>query len=126
MKKLVEQDVVNEIERQLTRSGRYYVNMHGSMFSKNGTADFLTHDSSNTFIGIEAKVDGKSPVVNQWRKAQKMLKSGLRYIIAQSDFNLDLVDKSELPTISIGSEAGDEFELEKVKIFKTTEVVLRK
>lgn len=123
---MVEQRVVDEIERQLKRVRRYYVNVHGSMFSTNGTADFLTHDKSGMMTGIEAKVDGKSPVINQWRTAIRMLNSGVRYIIAQSDFDIDKVDSHELPVVEIGSEPGDEFDMEKVKIKCTTEVVLKR
>lgn len=120
---MVEKEVVNKIENQLLLNGRYYVNAHGSIFSSNGTPDFLTHDNSGLFIGIEAKVDGKSPVINQWRKAIKMLNSGLRYIIAQSDFDLNKVDNQSLPTIKIGKNPGDEFDMERVKINCTTEVI---
>lgn len=119
-----EQSVVDEIERQLKLNKRYYVNVHGSLFSTNGTADFLTHDKYGRFIGIEAKVDGKSPVINQWRKAMQMLNSGLRYVIAQSDFDLEKIDNNSLPIVEMGNSPGDEFDMEKVKINQSTEVKL--
>lgn len=121
-----EQSVVNYIESQLIVDGRYYVNVHGSMFSENGTPDFLTHDKNNIFTGIEAKAPNKAPVVNQWRKGIKILKSGGRFVVAQDDFDLQKLDEKSLPKVEIGSEIGEsEFEAKKIKIKQTCEIVLK-
>ena len=121
-----EQSVVNYIENQLINNQRYYVNVHGSTFSANGTPDFIAHDKNGIFIGIEAKAPGKAPVVNQWRKAIQILKSGGRFIIAQDDFDLQKLDEKMLPKVEIGGEIGEsEFEAKKIKIKQTCEIVLK-
>ena len=101
-----EEVVVNEIERQLNARVRLYNNLHGTMFSKNGSPDFVTMDKTGIYLGIEAKAPKKSPAINQWRKAIEILLSGGRYVVAQEDFNLDLIDrlsksveKSDIPSL---------------------------
>lgn len=122
-----EEVVVNSIERQLTAKSRYFNNLHGTMFSKNGSPDFITIDANGRYTGIEAKAPKKSPYTNQWRRAIEILLSGGRYVIAQDDFDLDRLDDSKIKTIEIGGEIGyDEFIAEEWKIVGTTEVVLRK
>lgn len=123
---LKEQSVVNLIEAQLLSQQRYYINVHGSTFSANGTPDFITHDKNGVFIGIEAKAPKKSPVVNQWRKGIKILNSGGRFVVAQDDFDLQKLDEKTLPKVEIGGEIGEsEFEAKKLKIKQTCEVVLK-
>ena len=123
---LKEQVVVNHIEAQLLSQLRYYINVHGSMFSSNGTPDFITHDKNGILTGIEAKAPKKSPVVNQWRKAIKILNSGGRFVIAQDDFDLSKLDEQTLPKVKIGNEIGEsEFEAKNLKIKQTCEVVLK-
>lgn len=120
-----EEVVVNEIERQLNAKVRLYNNLHGTMFSKNGSPDFVTMDKSGIYLGIEAKAPKKSPAINQWRKAIEILLSGGRYVVAQEDFNLDLIDRKLVKTVKIGREIGySEFEAEDLKIVGTTEVIL--
>ena len=121
-----EEVVVNEIERQLNAKVRLYNNLHGTMFSKNGSPDFITMDRSGIYLGIEAKAPKKSPAINQWRKAIEILLSGGRYVVAQEDFDLDLIDCRLVKTVEIGREIGySEFEAEDLKIVGTTEVVLK-
>lgn len=120
-----EEVVVNEIERQLNAKVRLYNNLHGTMFSKNGSPDFITMDRSGIYLGIEAKAPKKSPAINQWRKAIEILLSGGRYVVAQEDFDLDLIDRRLVKTVEVGREIGySEFEAEEIKIIGTTEVVL--
>ena len=121
-----EEVVVNEIERQLNAKVRLYNNLHGTMFSKNGSPDFVTMDKTGIYLGIEAKAPKKSPAINQWRKAIEILLSGGRYVVAQEDFNLDKIDNRKVKTVEIGNEIGySEFEAEDLKIVGTTEVILR-
>ena len=39
-----EEIAVNIIEADFVRNHRYFINVHGSSFSKNGTPDFIAHD----------------------------------------------------------------------------------
>lgn len=120
-----EEVVVGIIESQLNRSDRYFNNLHGTMFSKNGSPDFITVDSSGRLVGIEAKAPGKSPFVNQYRRAIEILLSKGRYIVAQEDFDLKKLDDRSFKTYQIGSEIGQsEFEAVDKKIVGTTEIVL--
>lgn len=122
-----EQIIVNYIESQLKNIKRYYINNHGSTFSKNGTPDFITLDKNNNFLAIEAKVPGKAPVINQWRRCIEILLSGGRFIVAQDDFDINKVDDNKLPKVKIGHIIGEsEFIAGKLKIKCTTEVILDK
>ena len=122
-----EEVVVNSIESQLRSKNRYFNNLHGTMFSKNGSPDFITIDANGRYTGIEAKASGKSPFTNQWRRAIEILLSGGRYIVAQDDFDLNDADRFAIKTIEIGGEIGyDEFIAEEWKIVGTTEVILRR
>lgn len=117
--------IVNYIENQLKLIKRYYINNHGSTFSKNGTPDFITLDKNNIFLAIEAKAPNKSPVINQWRRCIEILLSGGRYVIAQDDFDIKEVDNNKLPKVKIGNIIGEsEFLAGKLKIKCTTEVML--
>lgn len=120
-----EEVVVKIIESQLNLAERAFNNLHGTMFSKNGSPDFLTMDISGRFVGIEAKAPGKSPYVNQYRRAIEILLSGGRYVVAQEDFLLENLDKGKLKKLQIGSEIGiSEFEAVDNKIVGTTEIVI--
>ena len=122
-----EQIVVNYIEAQLKAKQRYYINVHGSTYSQNGTPDFITQDKDGVFVGIEAKAPKKTPVINQWRHAIKILNSGGRFIVGQEDFDINKMDHGKLPKVAIGHELGEsEFEAKKIKITKTSEVILKK
>lgn len=122
-----EEVVVRLIEKQLASKSRLYNNLHGTMFSKNGSPDFITMDTTGRYLGIEAKAPKKTPYTNQWRRAIEILLSGGRYIVAQEDFDLNKVDSGTLSsTVEIGSEIGyDEFLAEDLKINCTTEVLLK-
>lgn len=117
-----EQVVVNLIEKWLNYKHRYHINIHGSTFSKNGTPDFITHDINGILVGIEAKVPGKAPVTTQWRQGISILKSGGRFVVAQDDFNLDMLDNEQLPILEI---TDDEFIARNYKINGTTEIILK-
>lgn len=110
-----EQQVVDLVENHLNYKQRFYLNVHGSTYSQNGTPDFITLDEDNKFLGIECKVDGRKLVINQLRKAFEILKSGGRFIVAVSDFDIDYVDDKNLPTLDI-SKFEDEFDKELIKI----------
>lgn len=110
-----EQQVVDLVENHLDYKQRFYLNVHGSTYSQNGTPDFVTMDKDNRFVGIECKVDGKKLVINQLRKAFEILKSGGRFIVAVSDFDIDNVDNKKLPILDI-SKYKDEFDEELTKI----------
>ena len=122
-----EEVVVRLIEKQLASKSRLYNNLHGTMFSKNGSPDFITMDTTGRYLGIEAKAPKKTPYTNQWRRAIEILLSGGRYIVAQEDFDLNKVDSGTLSsTVEIGSEIGyDEFLTDDLKIVCTTEVLLK-
>ena len=122
-----EEVVVRLIEKQLASKSRLYNNLHGTMFSKNGSPDFITMDSTGRYLGIEAKAPKKTPYTNQWRRAIEILLSGGRYVVAQEDFDLNKIDSGTLSsTVEIGSEIGyDEFLAEDLKIVCTTEVLLK-
>ena len=121
-----EESIIKFITRQLQVKGRYFVNVHGSNYSRNGTADILTLDKSNRFLAIEAKVPGKHPVVNQWSHAIKVLQSGGRVVIAYDDFDIEKVDNQTIPTVRIGSVLGQsEFDAVKtVTLSGTTEICI--
>lgn len=123
----IENRVIKNIEKQLASVGRYFINVHGSVYSNNGTPDIITADKDNIFCGIEAKAPGKKPFENQWRHGIRILKSGGRFIIAQHDFNIKDFDNKNFPFITIGSEIGQsEFEMKKIKINQTVEVIFNK
>ena len=122
-----EQVVVDLIERQLKEVGRMYFNLHGSVYSNNGSPDFLTMDSSGRFTGVEAKAPGKTPYTNQWRRAIEILLSGGRFFVGQDDFDIERLDDGSYPVIKIGREIGlSEFLMTDTKIDGTTEIVLVK
>jgi hypothetical protein len=122
-----EQFTVDTIERECRIHGRYFINVHGSMFSRNGTPDFITHDKEGQFVAIEAKQLKKAPVVNQWARGIEVLRSGGRFIVAYEDFELEKIDEKTLPIFYIDSKDGyEEFDLVDVAAFNTTtEVKLR-
>lgn len=121
-----EQDVVNYIELLLKKNGRYFVNVHGSSFGKNGTPDFITHDKNGIFVGLEAKAPKKKPYTNQWARGIEILKSGGRFIIAQDDFDLEAMDDQKIKSLHISGIKGEsEFEAAKLPIVGTTEIFLK-
>jgi len=120
-----EQVIIDHIEKWLNYKKRYYLNVHGSEYSNNGTHDIITHDINNQFLSIEAKAPNRQPKVNQWRHAIKVLKSGGRVIIAYEDFDLNKVDNNQLPVIKIGSNIGiSEHDASNLKLKNTTEIKL--
>lgn len=121
-----EEIVVKYITDYLDYLGRYYVNVHGSEYSLNGTPDLLTHDKNNIFVAIEAKAPKQSPKLTQWQHAIKILNSGGRYIVAQDDIDIDKMDNEKLPIIEIGSKLGEsEFEANQLKLKQSYEIKLR-
>lgn len=121
-----EQVVVDYIEDYLSYLGRYYVNIHGSEFSKNGTPDIITHDKNNKFLAIEAKAPKQSPKLSQWQHAIMILNSGGRYVVAQDDIDIEKMDNELLPIIEIGSKLGEsEFEANQLKLKQSYEIKLR-
>lgn len=102
-------NAVLRIERQLAFSGRYYVNVHGSIFSQGGTPDIMTLDASGIMTGIEVKRHGQQPGINQWRRGLEIINSGGRFVIGYDDFDLVEFDADRLPKIHV--KGRDEFDL---------------
>lgn len=103
---MVEREVVLAVEHELLCAERAYFNIHGSAFGRDGAPDFLTHDADGVMLGIECKVPGKMPVVNQWRQAIRMSSAGVRYVVAYDDFRIADVDAHTMPVVEVGSEVG--------------------
>lgn len=118
---MAENQVVASIERQLMIKRRDYDNIHGTVFGKNGTPDFITSDSTGRYLGIEAKQRNGHVYPNQFRKALKILKSKGRVVVAYEDFDLDKVDTNTLPKHTI----EDEFDTSLNKIRSSYELVLK-
>lgn len=106
---MTEQRVVGMIESQLNADGRWYVNFHGSMFSKSGTPDILTVDRTGKLVGVEIKKPGGMVAINQLRRGLEIIKSGGRFVIATNDFDLADLDNYSLCLVS--ADDRDEFEL---------------
>lgn len=121
-----ENSVIKRIENQLNANNRYFVNIHGSMFSRNGTPDIVTHGKNGDIIFIEAKAPGKELVVNQWRHFVRILNSGGRAVVAYEDFSLQKLDDGDLPKVTIGSIVGvsDMIASKTITLSQTTEVIL--
>lgn len=121
-----ESEVVAHVTGELNRHDRRYINVHGSTFSKNGTADIITLDSDARHMEIEVKAPHKHLKVNQWREAIKVLCAGGRFIVGHHDFNMDKVNNHTLPVQYIGSVIGEsDFKAaETTKIKVTTEIKL--
>lgn len=119
---------VGKIVNECIIHNRYYVNVHGSLFSQDGTPDILTHDKDGVFTGIEAKRLGSLPAVNQWGKGLEIIRSGGRFIVGYEDFSFDTVDNHQLPIFTVKASDGfEQYELAdmKIKAFnQTTEVKL--
>lgn len=93
---LKEQSVVNRIEKML--GSRWSVNVHGTVYSRNGTADIVTLDKDGRLVGIECKAPSRRPKANQWLSGISLLMSGGRLVIGYDDFDVRLMDAHELPT----------------------------
>lgn len=122
-----EQVVVDYVEKCLAYEDRYFVNVHGNRMTANGTPDIITCDSSGKLLCIEVKAPNQSPEATQWLRAIEVVYSGGRYVIAQDDFDLDLIDSysDEVPKISVINnriEAPIKYAKE-IKIKQTTEIV---
>ena len=120
-----EESVIAIIEKAL--GNRYYINNHGSLFSRSGVPDFITLDSDHRFTGIEAKAPSGHPYPNQWRRAIEILRSGGRFIIGLNDFTREALDNHEFPTFElIRPEIGEtEFMIGNQRFKQTTEVIIR-
>lgn len=119
-----EQQVVDSIERQLRRAGRWHMNVHGTAHgASDGKPDFVTMDARGTLCGIEAKVPGKSPMTNQWRQLRAIARSGGRAIVAYDDFSLAALDARELPREAVDESLFDD-EVESSQSRATYEVVI--
>ena len=118
-------EVVKKVESQLKAKARYYNNNHGSVFSKNGTPDFITNDKDGYYLAIEVKAPKKTPYANQYRRALEILISGGRFVVAQDDFSLNKTDNHDLPIVEIKEiEIGKtEFELLDLTLNCTTEFI---
>ena len=123
-----EQVVVNHIIKSLKYKNRYFVNVHGSIYSQNGTPDIITSDKNGQFLAIEVKAPKQQPKTNQWRHSIMVLLSNnhSRTIIAYEDFDIDKVDNKEIPTMVIGRDIGEsEYDMLDKKINKTTELIFK-
>lgn len=122
-----EQAIIDHISLSLHFKERYFVNVHGSSYSSNGTPDIITSDKDGHFLAIEAKAPGSQPRANQWLHAIRILKSknNSRSIIAYEDFDIDDVDNYQLPILYVGDEIGQsEFDAMLNKLKVTTEIKL--
>lgn len=124
MSKTKESSIVQWIEGQLSASGFYFANVHGSIFSSTGTPDLIC-SIDGSFVAIEVKRSGNSPKVAQLDHALRILRSGGRAIIAYEDFDLSKVVSKDLPTIDVGQKE-DAYDLYDTVNFKntTTELIL--
>lgn len=98
-----ESTVVSHIQRALKRVGRTFINVHGTMYSKSGTADIISIDSDGKFLAIEVKKYGGKVYPNQYDFLESVMRDGGRGIVLFDDiktFEDDLVtniDKHTLP-----------------------------
>lgn len=123
-----EEVIVKFIEKSLLFKNRFYINVHGSDYSLNGTPDIITSDKNGTFLAIEVKAPKEQPRTTQWRRAIEILnsKNNSRIIIAYDDFDIDKVDNHQLPIMKINNIIGEsEFELLNSKLSQTTELKLK-
>jgi len=121
-----EEVVVDHIERSLKYKNRYYVNVHGSIYSQNGTPDIITSDKNGQFMCIEVKAPKQQPKINQWRHVILNLKSNnnSRAIIAYEDFDIDKVDNEDIPKVKIGQIIGEsEYNMLSTQLNCTTELI---
>ena len=121
-----EEIAVNIIEADFIRNRRYFINVHGSSFSKNGTPDFIAQDKDGRILGIEVKRIGKMPEVNQWGHGLDIVKSGGRFIVAYEDFDLKQVDDYKLPVFEVhpSDDGLEQYDLFGLKPFnQTTEII---
>ena len=117
--------IVKHIEKQFNSVNRFYVNIHGSYLSKNGTPDFITMDCDSNFVGLEVKNKDSFPTVNQWRKCIEILLSNGRYIVGKEDFDLSNMDNKTLPIVRIGNTIGEsEFSVSRLSLPSSFEVKL--
>lgn len=84
-----EAKVVRFIEQRLASRNRFFINVHGSLFSRSGTPDIITIDGGNRFAGIEVKRPGGKASINQVRRGIEIIKSGGRFIVADDTFDVD-------------------------------------
>src|SRR5699024_2498141 len=121
----VEQDVVDNIVYFLEYNNRYFVNVHGSSFSRHGTPDIIILDKDNRFLAIEAKVAKRQPKADQLNNAPDILRSGGRWIVAYEDFDLDKIDNHTVKTLEVeDTDDLNKIELQKYKFYGTTEMIL--
>ena len=99
-----ESSVVSFISKQLLVKRRYHINVHGSLFSKNGTPDIMTMDADGVMLGIEVKRPGNNVSPRQCSSALDIIDSGGRFIIGYPDFSLDDVDAHKCRTLAIDKE----------------------
>jgi hypothetical protein len=81
---MAEQAVVNAIARELADRGAYFYNLHGSVFGRNGLADFHA-----TYRGHSLFIEAKNPRGGRLRKLQRYelgqaAKAGAIVIVARS------------------------------------------
>lgn len=100
--------VISKVESQLNVAQRFFVNVHGSKYSQNGTPDILTCDIRAQFVGIECKVPHSTVPINQLRKCLEIIDSGGRAFIATDDFDLKKLDTHLVPVLFV-EKNEDEF-----------------
>lgn len=95
MSKKREDTIVKQIVSELDGVGRFFVNNFGSMLSRNGVPDFITHDNTGRFMGIEAKAPHAKPECNQIRRGLEICQSGGRFVIAYDEFDINRLDQRD-------------------------------
>lgn len=121
-----ESKVVEHIVDWLNYKERWFINVHGSKYSKNGTPDIVTLDFDNRLLCIEVKAPKKTLRGNQWEKAIDVIFSGGRYIVGHYDFDLDKLDHAvnDLPKIEISNDKLLTLDYaENLKVYETTEII---
>lgn len=102
-----ENSVVRAVQEVFKKANRCYINVHGDMYSKSGTADIISMDNNGTYVAIEVKNIGGKVYPNQYDFLEEVLKNNGRAIVVFDDvknFKNELVEKIDnhlLPLHSI-------------------------
>lgn len=98
-----ESTVVSYIQKEFKKTERTFINVHGSMYSKSGTADIISLDKRGVFLGIEVKKYGGKVYPNQYDFLESLLKNNGRAIVLFDDIKsfkselINIIDNHQLP-----------------------------
>lgn len=103
-----EQSVVDAVQSQIDRAGRYRINVHGDYHgASTGAPDVVTLDSDGRFLAVECKGPREEPYPTQWLAAADVVAAGGRYVVAYGDFDLASVDSRSVPVLRVPRFASD-------------------